>query len=90
MLIHHIPEPPGDLGLEIILDLPDIGELGEGPATEFAPVVDSGDPVGFGGGFLFFPALGIGVMKSAIRRASMIRWVGCPLESSSQCRPENS
>lgn len=36
---------------------------------------------------LCFFGLGIGVMNLALRRLSMIFWVGCPASSSSQCRP---
>jgi|SRR5580704_2451860 hypothetical protein len=35
---------------------------------------------------LCFFGLGIGVMNLALRRLSMIFWVGCPASSSSQCR----
>ena len=37
------------------------------------------------GDFRFF-GLGIGVMNFALRRLSMIFWVGCPASSSSQYR----
>jgi hypothetical protein len=36
-------------------------------------------------GFFFF-GLGMGVMNLALRRESIIFWVGCPDSSSSQCR----
>src|ERR1700738_5183149 len=43
------------------------------------------NPVCAGGALCFF-GLGIGVMNLALRRFSMIFWVGCPASSSSQCR----
>ena len=39
---------------------------------------------------LALSGFGIGVMNSALRRLSMILWVGCPVSSSSQCRDGRS
>ena len=55
--LDHLVELAFDLGLEIGLDLIDLGELGERPAAIGAEMVHAGHPVGLHRGFLLLRVL---------------------------------
>ena len=55
--LDHLVEFAFDLGLEISLDLIDLGELGERPAAVGAEMVHAGHPVGVHRGFLLLRIL---------------------------------
>ena len=55
--VDHLVELAFDLGLEVGLDLVDLGELGEGPAAVGAEMVHAGHPVGVHRGLLLLGVL---------------------------------